>query len=418
MQDSPGVASVFSSQILALFAVCFFFLIGFSAAEVSASDEAYEKLKTRYMSLRNTDQSLRRKDEWLATLNGLESFAYKNPSSKKADLALYQAALMSLRIFEISRDENFLTRTINLLREVPAKFPEGAQADDALLKLSDVQLNIIKDQQAAESSLSEIIERYPGGDMIEAAEIKLAALQGEAITSSSQRKKVELPEDAPVVVIDPGHGGDDFGAVGVGGLFEKDVVLDISRKTVQILAEKYGVRALLTRRADEFVPLYQRMEFANQNKSKIFVSIHANASVKSNMKGMEIYYLDNTGDQASKKLAERENASLQFEGPEADLRYMLSDLIQDTKLDDSIALGKVLTKQLAARLKQENNYPIKNLGVKKGPFYVLVGAHMPCVLVELAFIDHPEEGRMLAERAIRQTMAEALAAGIAEFLKG
>lgn len=218
------------------------------------------------------------------------------------------------------------------------------------------------------------------------------------------------------VIIDPGHGGEDFGAVGVGGLYEKDVVLDISLKLRKILKNKYNLNAALTRNSDEFVPLYARTAFANDKNAQIFVSIHANASEKKNLQGFEVYYLDNTSDKASKKLADRENASMQFEGAEADLRYMLSDLIQDTKLQDSKNLAGVMNAEIISYISSSGGYKLKSHGIKKAPFYVLVGAFMPCILTEIGFIDHSAEGLKLADRKFRLSMAEAFAEGINKYI--
>jgi N-acetylmuramoyl-L-alanine amidase len=221
--------------------------------------------------------------------------------------------------------------------------------------------------------------------------------------------------DGKVIVIDPGHGGEDFGAIGVGGLMEKDVVLDIALRLEKLLISKLQARVRLTRRNDVFVPLAERTNFANDFDAKLFVSLHINASPKGNASGLETYYLDNTDDAGSKKLAERENSSVQFEGEAGDLQFMLSDLIQNAKLDESIELANLVQRSLLRRSKPFIK-ELKDLGVRRGPFYVLVGAHMPCILAELFFIDHPMDGKKLADTKFRQMLAEGLFDGINEFL--
>lgn len=220
--------------------------------------------------------------------------------------------------------------------------------------------------------------------------------------------------NAPVIVIDPGHGGVEEGAKGVTGALEKNVVLSISLELEKLLKTKSKITPILTRRTDVDISLAKRTEIANTNNADLFVSIHANASVTRKLNGVETYYLDNTDDHASLKLAARENATIK-KGTEGDLEFILSDLIQTGKLDESISLAHYLQQDLISNVKKV--YPeIKDLGVKKAPFYVLVGAHMPCVLVEVSFIDHQLEGRLLADKKYQKLIASALYEGIVRFL--
>jgi len=229
-----------------------------------------------------------------------------------------------------------------------------------------------------------------------------------------------LPPPRYRIMIDPGHGGKDPGAMGAGGVAEKDVVLVISRRLGRKLAERQQVDVLFTRMADVFIPLEERIARANAAKADLFVSIHANASANPELQGVETYYLNNTDDRATIRLAALENGWLQGksspDGEATGLSYILSDLIQTGKEEDSIALAHHLQTAIVARARER--YPrIQNLGVKKGPFYVLVGAHMPCVLVETAFITHPVEGKHLLSSAYQETLAEGLYLGILRFLR-
>ena len=222
------------------------------------------------------------------------------------------------------------------------------------------------------------------------------------------------------IMLDPGHGGKDPGALGEKGVAEKDVVLAISQRLGRKLAEREQVDVLFTRTTDVFVPLEERIARANAAKADLFVSIHANASNNSGLQGIETYYLNNTDDRATIRLASLENG-LRPEGhnPEnggAGLSFLLSDLIQSGKEEESIALAHHLQEAVVIRARQR--YPaIHSLGVKKGPFYVLVGAHMPCVLVETAFITHPVEGKYLSSSEYQDALAEGLFLGIARFLR-
>ena len=241
---------------------------------------------------------------------------------------------------------------------------------------------------------------------------------------SSKPPDEPLPaQDAPPryrIMLDPGHGGKDPGAMGKGGVVEKDVVLAISQRLGRKLAEREQVDVLFTRTTDVFVPLEERIARANAAKADLFVSIHANASTNLELQGVETYYLNNTNDRATIRLAALENGlqpeSIARDEGKAGLSFLLSDLIQSGKEEESIALAYHLQEAVVIRAKQR--YPaLRSLGVKKGPFYVLVGAHMPCVLVETAFISHPVEGKYLISSEYQNTLAEGLFLGIVRFLR-
>lgn len=219
----------------------------------------------------------------------------------------------------------------------------------------------------------------------------------------------------PLIVIDPGHGGEDQGAKGVDGILEKNVVLSVSKELEQLLRDRLRAKTFLTRTTDVFIPLADRTKLANDRAADLFISIHANASEYKTAQGMETYYLDNTNEKSSLKLADRENASLNF-GPKqnSDLGFIFSDLIQNVKLDDSISLAHHIQNSLTQTLSRYYQ-GINNLGVKKAPFYVLVGAHMPCILSEISFIDHPLEGKRLGEERYQKLIAQALYEGIRKF---
>jgi N-acetylmuramoyl-L-alanine amidase len=216
------------------------------------------------------------------------------------------------------------------------------------------------------------------------------------------------------IVLDPGHGGYDGGATGHGGLLEKDVTLDLAKQVKVFLESRYPVIVSLTREDDTFVPLARRTSFANKRKADAFVSIHLNASPSHNLHGLEAYYLDTADDEASRKLAERENGLPEGAALD-DLSFILSDLIQSGKLEGSIELAHALEAGVvrAARPIYKGS---RSYGVKKGPFFVLVGAHMPCSLLEVYFVDSPEDGARLASPQFRSAVAEGIGNALIQFL--
>ena len=219
----------------------------------------------------------------------------------------------------------------------------------------------------------------------------------------------------PRIVLDPGHGGHDPGAQGYA--VEKDVTLAIAKHLAVLLGEQLGAEVVLTRSADATLPLAARTARANAEGADLFVSIHANASPRPRLHGVETYYLNNTHDRGTIRLAAMENG-LSLPVPArggADLRYIVSDLVQAAKMEESIALATAVQRGLVDHLGARYG-GVTDLGVKRGPFYVLVGAYMPCVLVETSCLTNPTEGRRLAARAYRDAVAEGIYAGIARFL--
>jgi N-acetylmuramoyl-L-alanine amidase len=221
----------------------------------------------------------------------------------------------------------------------------------------------------------------------------------------------------PLVVIDPGHGGHDPGTVSASGLSEKDVALEISRRLRDDLRGR-GVRAELTRDADVFIALPERTRMANRVRADLFVSIHLNSSQNSETTGIETYYLNNTTDRATIRLARMENlsGSASYGVPEeANLNYILSDLRQQYKAGEAAALARMIDAQTAAELNAELDFKVNALGAKMGPFWVLVGAHMPAVLVECGFLSNRSEARRLAMPAYQAVLARGIANAVIHY---
>jgi len=222
------------------------------------------------------------------------------------------------------------------------------------------------------------------------------------------------------IVLDPGHGGHDPGAVGPRNLYEKDVVLDIALKLKKILAQDQNLEVFLTRDTDAFIPLEQRTAIANSKRADLFVSIHANASPRRDAKGVETYLLNWTNDEEAMKVAARENAiSLKKmkkmnEGRDV-LDMMLSDLRRDNKRDESLKLANFVQQDVVSGLNKSYSHVV-DLGVKQALFYVLFGAQMPSVLVEVSFISNPLEEKLLAKDSYRVELAQSIASGVNKYM--
>lgn len=217
------------------------------------------------------------------------------------------------------------------------------------------------------------------------------------------------------IVIDPGHGGADPGALGPRGLREKDVVLGLALELAELLRDRLRCEVKLTRSDDRFLTLEERTAIANAFGADLFISLHANASRSKGANGVETYYLERSSDRAARRLAAQENAS--GEAGLSEIEHILADLLLTSKVRESRRLAAALQGALVSGL-SEHYGRVKSLGVKKAPFYVLTGAIMPAVLVETAFITHAEESRRLADPRYRKRTAEALVRGVEAFANG
>ncbi|MDC0357929.1 N-acetylmuramoyl-L-alanine amidase [Oligoflexia bacterium] len=394
------------------------------AAAPDQGKKLYEELRARYLTLRNTDIDVVKAQEWDRLAEDFLRFVDKHPKRAQAPAALLDASVLYEKLYRQFGGKDRLKLSIKFLNRVARDYPGHALADDALIREGDLRLYELRDVPGARKNYKEVVEAYVDADMYPVAKDRLLKIAGGNFDLDPPKKKkvaesTKQPrarkQGRPLIVLDPGHGGEDYGAIGSGGLLEKDVVLAVAIELEKLLKNKLGAAVRLTRRGDIFVPLMERTAFANDFEADLFISLHTNASERKNLSGFEVYYLDNSGDKSSRKLAERENASVRFEGAQGDLQYMLSDLIQNAKLEDSILFANLIQRSVTRTMSGQWKTG-QALGVKRAPFYVLVGAHMPCVLAEMYFINHAVEGKFLANPKFRRDLAIGLFFGIRDFL--
>jgi N-acetylmuramoyl-L-alanine amidase len=217
------------------------------------------------------------------------------------------------------------------------------------------------------------------------------------------------------IVIDPGHGGHDTGTIGPNGLLEKDLVLDVSKRLGKLLEARLGADVVFTRRDDTFIPLETRTSIANQEEADLFVSVHANSSRDQDARGVETYYLNFTSSPEALEVAARENA-------EADKSiHELQDLVKKIALKEKIEESKEFASDVQQSLHSglaAKSSGIRDRGVKKAPFVVLIGANMPSILAEISFISNPGDEKRLKSADYRQRIAESLYRGIARYVNG
>jgi N-acetylmuramoyl-L-alanine amidase len=216
------------------------------------------------------------------------------------------------------------------------------------------------------------------------------------------------------IVLDAGHGGQDTGAVGPSGLTEKELVLDVTRRVAKLVEEQLKIKVLLTRDDDNFITLRDRTTLANRARADLFVSIHANAH-RHAVSGVETYFLSSEAtDNAARSVAALENSVIELEAPSPRARTdfvkaILWDLAQSEFQVESSRLAEIVQDSMTQSLR------IPNRGVKQAGFYVLGGAAMPAVLIEIGFVTHPQEERKLRESRYRDEIARAIFAGIVEY---
>ena len=215
------------------------------------------------------------------------------------------------------------------------------------------------------------------------------------------------------IVIDPGHGGRDPGTISK-GLSEAALTLDVALRLEKLLQKELGVEVVLTRRTDVFIPLEERTAIANRQNADLFLSIHANSSRSTGAKGIETYFLSFASSPEAEEVAARENSASERE------MHQLPDIIKaitlNNKLDESRDLANMVQESLVTNLKKTNK-DVRSRGVKKAPFVVLIGAQMPSVLAEIAFITNRQELQLLKTSAYKDKIAQALHAAVLRYRK-
>ncbi len=230
-------------------------------------------------------------------------------------------------------------------------------------------------------------------------------------------QKVKEKWKFDTIVIDPGHGGKDPGAIGPRGTYEKNIVLDVSKRLAKLINDRTDMKAILTRKDDRFIPLYQRGKIANKANGKLFISIHCNASRDRRARGFQAFFLSPARNQQALQVAMLENAAIEYEEDQSlyqnltDENYILMAMTQSNNVRASETLGEHIVNYLGKYTK------LKNRGIDQAGFYVLYGANMPSILVEIAFISNRNEEKKLRSRKFRSSVANALFHSIVEFCR-
>ncbi len=217
------------------------------------------------------------------------------------------------------------------------------------------------------------------------------------------------------IVIDPGHGGHDTGTIGSNGMLEKDLVLDVSKRLGKLLESRLGAEVVFTRRDDTFIPLETRTSIANQEEADLFVSVHANSSQNQDARGVETYYLNFTSSPEALEVAARENAASDKSIHE--LQDLVKKIALKEKIEESREFASDVQQSLHTGLAAKSS-GVRDRGVKKAPFVVLIGANMPSILAEISFLSNPGDEKRLRTPDYRQRIAESLYRGVSRYVNG
>lgn len=282
--------------------------------------------------------------------------------------------------------------------------------DDQIVEL-DQPLRFIKGVLSLPDSFFTLIAQKELG-----LTIKRGRGQAESRTGSRETPK---PYAIRRVAIDPGHGGKDTGAVSASGASEKDIVLSIALRLADILENEIGIQAVLTRKADVFVPLSARAKIANEAQADVFISLHVNAHRNSQFSGIETYYLNfDPSDEDARAMALAENKSVDYENDDSpagadldDLKLILWDLVKTEHQQESSLLAEIVQEHLCQTL------DFRNRGVRQAPLFVMMGADMPSILVEVGFLSNQKEAAVLVGLTAQEKIARALLDSLLQYDK-
>jgi len=378
-------------------------------------------LKERIRSLRPPSQKEEIKTNRLATLQKVSHITALNYTR----IVLYTNAPVRYQVHSLPPDKNQDLPPRLYIDLFNCKMKESLKDSISIMDglLKGIRVGQFRPNQARVVLDIETIDKYKVFTLDEPYRIVIDVYGGRKrkqvpqITILGKDAVKNLPEQlglhVKTIVIDPGHGGRDKGAIGPGGIYEKDITLAIAKKLKKLLEARTDCDVYLTRYSDVFVSLEKRTAIANAKNADLFISIHTNAHRDPRIGGIETYYLNFSTDQEAARVAALENAISSRKI--SDLEAILKDLLFVTKVNESSQLAEKLHHGLVKYLKRKYRF-LRDLGVKRAPFYVLIGANMPSVLVEVCFITNKREAKLLRTASFQKRVAMGIASGVKDYI--
>lgn len=337
-----------------------------------------------------------------------DEIAIAQPHSRSVTISLDMNAVRDYKLLPLSRPDRLVIDVFQnhaVLR--PAALPRTPAASDIPGTPPDASA---PQSAAADPPLPEPAAAPPPAPA--APPVKAPAPRG--VMPPPKLEARPARDDIKIIVIDPGHGGKDPGAVGRSGMAEKDITLYVGLRLRDLIVRHLKKGVLMTRDRDVFVELEDRAKFANTMGADLFVSIHVNSHPQRSTKGVEIYHFGEASDRRALEVAARENGT-PIKDTGIGWEYLVADLLTTKKVQESLELAWTTKKAMIARL--DDYYDVEDHGVKTAPFYVLRFTTMPSILAEIAFITNPTEERLMQSDAFLSRVAEAIFDGIKAYVK-
>lgn len=410
-----------------LLSYCFllFLLFGLlpwqAQAAQTVKSQSLQKLVAEFEALDDNPARGSRRDLWLALEDKFAALAAKNKDDVGAGAAFYHA-----RVREELGRRSFLPadhrEAVARFASVAVRYPKYRVASESLHRQADILAHRLAEGKTAIPVLKALIKGYPKAKELPEARKLLARLEAQpgeretpAIASGGAGQKAEsvmeqLGLTVRTIMIDAGHGGNDPGAQ-ASEITEKQFTLAMAKR-VGALLQKEGFTVLYTRATDKYFSLQTRPDIANGKKADLFISIHVNANTKPGIRGLETYYLDEAKTQDAATVAARENG-VSVKNI-SDLQFILTDLVLSSKVKESHHLASCVHNGILNRLRVVK-YAAPDNGVRSAPFYVLVGARMPAILVEFGYITNKYDAANLKNETYLQRQAEGLVQGVLRY---
>ena len=407
---------------------CFFLLFGIP---VKASLVQNYALSQKCYYALSADARPADWDRCIAKFKGVEAEAPKSEYAIKS----------AFSIGRLYQEKYYKYKTVEDLAEAVATYntflknhSTHALADDALFRIGALRLEEYQDSERSEKAFQALLQRYPTGDRVPEAKNYLKKIEsGEStlVQTSPPEVVTPVPSPAPVptqkqtltsperfsfqrIVIDPGHGGSDPGAVGPRGTKEKDIALQIAEKLARSLRKQLGVKVYMTRTRDTYLSLEERTAVVDKRQADLFISIHANASESRKASGIETFYLNNASSKAAERLAARENKTSGRNLTQ--VQKILTAMLQSANTEESRDLAHSVHNGIYGKLNRKYSN-VNDLNVHSALFYVLVGTKVPSILIETSFVTNPKEELRLKDSGYQWDLVSGIIDGIRNFAK-
>jgi len=397
-------------------------IYGLSFAETA--DQAYNSAHECYANLRGDAGAQKLREPWERCIRLFEMVRKKYARSPEGAEAQYSLGRLYEELAFNSKNLADWKRSVKEYGSFARAYSTNKLADDAYFRAACIEWEKLNDKNGAKKDLIKVIKYYKNGDKAGEAKKYLEAVDAGTPMNETDLKaavvkvpprKTENKAKSIIVVLDPGHGGNDTGAIGPDGVKEKDLTLPISQKIAAELKKQIeGVQVYLTRNEDKTLDLGERVRFADKKKADYFISVHANASKSGKERGIQTYYLNNASDEASERLASQEN---KYAGRKtSNLEKIIATMLQNEATDGSRALAGSVHKKIVSSLSKKYS-DIEDDKVRSALFYVLVGVKCPSILVETSYISNPKEEKRLKTDAYQRIIAASVAGGLYDNIK-